>query len=153
MATASVSIDLREIDAVKRLLANAALNDGDRGRLLDGVGNLAESQTKERFIAKESPEGDTWKALAKKTREHYIRIGKNPNSILMFKGRLLDSVTYNVEGGAWSVLVGATMEYAAVHQFGNKAGTIPARPYLGVSREDAGEIASLAAAFLAGGLG
>jgi phage gpG-like protein len=100
--------------------------------------------------------------------DHYTETGQGHRSILVGSGTLRDSVTREVEGDAWSVLVGATMEYAAVHQFGAtirprtaralavpgigmlRKATIPARPYLGVSREDAGEIASLATAFLAG---
>jgi len=130
-----------------------------------------ESQTRERFDTRRSPDGDAWQALAQKTKDYYAETGRSHKSLLVGEGHLRDSVTSQVEGGAWAVLAGATMEYAATHQFGAvikprtakalkvpglgmlKKATIPARPYLGVSAADAKEIASLAAGFLAGGIG
>jgi phage gpG-like protein len=44
------------------------------------------------------------------------------------------------------------MEYAAVHQWGWPKKNIPARPYLGVSRDDAKEIESIVALFLEGNI-
>ena len=148
---AQVSFDLREVDAVRKILAEAALDSNDRQRLLQDIGKLVEDQTRERFISKESPDGDSWKALAEKTRAYYTRIGKNPMSLLVFDGYLRDSITREAQVDAWSVLVGSNREYAAVHQFGNKKGTIPARPYLGISSANAGEIASAVSVFLEGG--
>jgi len=167
---ATVTFELREVDAVRRLLADAALDSGDRGRLLQSIGTEMETQTRERFDTQRSPEGDSWQALAQKTRDYYAEKGLGHRSLLVGSGTLRGSVTHEVEGGAWSALIGATMEYAAVHQFGAtirprtakalavpgfgmlRKATIPARPYLGVSQEDARGIASLASAFLAGGL-
>jgi len=168
MAAASVSFELREIDAARKLLEEAELDAGDRGRLLQSVGVEMETQTRERFDTRRSPEGDSWKALAQRTAEYYMDAGLGHRSILVGTGMLRDSVTSEVESGAWSALVGATMEYAATHRFGAtvrprtakalavpgygmlRKATIPVRPYLGVSRENAKEIASIASAFMAG---
>ncbi|MDR2096745.1 MAG: phage virion morphogenesis protein [Treponema sp.] len=166
---ASVSFDLKEIDAVQKLLAKAALSSTDRARLLRGIGLEIEEQTKERFETQKSPDGDSWKALAQQTAAYYASKGLlGARSILVGEGALRDSIASEVQGGAWSVLVGATMEYAAVHQFGAeitpknatalfvpgygmlKKVTIPARPYLGVSPDDTKAIESAVAAFLAG---
>jgi phage virion morphogenesis protein len=165
---ASVSFDLKEVDAVKRMLANASLNTADRGRLLQSIGVEMEAQTQERFDTQKSPDGDSWKALAQKTRNYYAGQGWAARSILVGEGTLRDSITSEVQGGAWSVLVGATMEYAAVHQFGAeiapksaralfvpgygmlKKVNIPARPYLGVSPDDAKAIEDAVASFLEG---
>lgn len=55
----------------------------------------------------------------------------------------------NVLGGSISVEVGTNVVYAAIHQLGGKAGrkdkrvTIPARPILGVSREDRTELLAI----------
>jgi len=164
---AAVEFNLNEIDAVKKLLARASLGAGDRAQLLRAVGAEAEAQTKERFETKVSPDGNTWKELAEKTAAYYAENGMTGGSLLVRGGYLRDSVTHNVEGGSWAVIVGATMEYAATHQFGAtitpktakalavpgygflKKVTIPARPYLGVSESDARELADLAAGFLA----
>jgi len=167
---ASVSFDLKEVDAVKKMLANASLNAADRGRLLQSIGVEMEAQTQERFDTQKSPAGDSWKALAQKTRDYYASQGWAARSILVGEGMLRDSVTSEVQGGAYAVLVGAAMEYAAVHQFGAtitpkskkalyvpgygylKKATIPARPYLGVSTNDAKAIENAVAVFLEGAI-
>jgi phage virion morphogenesis protein len=165
---AQVSFDLKEIDAVKKLLSKAALSNSDRARLLGSIGVEMEAQTQERFDTRKSPDGDSWKALAQKTMDYYAGKGWTARSILVGEGTLRDSITSEVQGGGWSVLVGATMEYAAVHQFGAEIkpksakalfvpgygilqkATIPARPYLGVSPDDTKAIAAATAVFLEG---
>ncbi|GAB6392738.1 MAG: phage virion morphogenesis protein [Treponematales bacterium] len=164
---AVVSFDLKEIDAVKNMLAKAALTSEKREELLGGIGVEMETQTQERFDTQKSPDGDSWKALAEKTRAYYLSKDWGGRSLLAGEGMLKDSVMSEVRD-PWSVLVGATMEYAAVHQFGaeikpKKAKAlfvpgygrlqkvnIPARPYLGVSGEDAKEIEIAVANYLAG---
>jgi len=168
MASASFGFDLKEVDSVKKMLANASLNASDRSRLLQSIGVEMEAQTQERFDTQKSPDGDSWKTLAQKTREYYAGQGWAARSILVGEGTLRDSITSEVQGGAWSVLVGATMEYAAVHQFGAEIVpknakalfvpgygmlqkvNIPARPYLGVSPDDATVIESVVASFIEG---
>jgi phage virion morphogenesis protein len=150
MASASVSFDLKEVDAVKKMLAKASLDSAARSRLLQSIGDEMEAQTQERFDTQKSPDGDSWKALAQKTQAYYASVNKTGGSILVQEGDLRNSITSEVQGGAWSVLVGETMEYAAVHQFGWPKKNIPARPYLGVSPDDAKVIEAAVATFLAG---
>jgi phage virion morphogenesis protein len=165
---ASVSFDLKEVDAVKKMLANASLSAADRGRLLQSIGGEIEDQTKERFDTQKSPDGDSWKALAQKTKDYYNSQGWSARSTLVGEGMLRDSITSEVQSGAWAVLVGAAKEYAAVHQFGAeitpksakalfvpgygmlKKVKISARPYLGVSSNDAKAIEDAVANFLGG---
>jgi phage virion morphogenesis protein len=136
---------------------------------LGSIGVEVEAPTQERFDTQKSPDGASWKALAQKTTNYYASKGLlGARSILVGEGTLRDSITSEVQGGGWSVLVGATMEYAAVHQFGAvikpksspylfvpgygklKQVTIPARPYLGVSADDAKAIENAVAVFLEG---
>jgi phage virion morphogenesis protein len=165
---ASVSFDLKEVSAVKKLLAKASLDSMDRSRLLQSIGVEMEAQTQERFDTQESPDGNAWKTLAQKTRNYYAGKGWTARSILVGEGTLRDSITSEVKGGAWSALVGATMEYAAVHQFGAEIKpknakalfvpgygmlqkvTIPTRPYFGVSQNDTKAIEAVVAIFLEG---
>jgi phage virion morphogenesis protein len=154
MAAASISFDLKEIDAVKKLLARASLDGAARGRLLQSIGVEMETQTQERFDTKTSPDGETWTAIAEKTRRYYESKPKfsAAEPPLVVEGMLRLSLTSEVQDGAWSTLVGATKEYAAVHQFGWPKKNIPARPYLGVSQDDAKVIEAAVAVFLAGNL-
>jgi phage virion morphogenesis protein len=147
---AAVSFDLRELDSVKKLLQDTALTDGERHQLLAEIGVEMETQTQERFDTKIDPVGNTWKDIADATKKYYARMGwSSKHSTLLLEGGLRDSITSEVQGGNWSVLVGATKEYAAVHQFGFPAKNIPARPYLGVSTGDAKEIEAAVRDFLA----
>jgi phage virion morphogenesis protein len=165
---ASVSFDLKEVVAVKKMLANASLNSAERTRLLQSIGVEMEAQTQERFDTQKKPDGNTWEELKQKTQNYYNSQGWSARSILVGEGTLRDSITSEVQGGAWSVLVGAAKEYAAVHQFGAeitpksakalfvpgygmlKKVNIPARPYLGVSPDDAKAIEAAVANFLGG---
>jgi phage virion morphogenesis protein len=165
---AQVSFDLKEVDAVKKILSKASLDSADRGRLLQSIGVEMEAQTQERFDTQKSPDGDSWKALAQKTLVYYASRGWAARSILVGEGTLRDSITSEVQGGAWSTLVGATMEYAAIHQWGGEIRpksskalfvpgygllqkvNIPARPYLGVSQDDAKVIEAVVSVFLEG---
>jgi phage virion morphogenesis protein len=168
---AQVEFNLNEIEKVKKLLAKSALDAASRAKLLRGIGVEMEAQTQERFDTQKSPDGNSWKALAQKTMDYYASRGLlGARSILVGEGMLRDSITSEVKGGGWAVLVGATMEYAAVHQFGAtitpksakalfvpgygmlKKATIPARPYLGVSAEDSAAIEAAVATFLAGNI-
>ena len=150
MAGATVEFDLRELDGLARLLNGARLDDGGRERLLGDIGVEMAAATQARIAGpeKRDPQGNPWKALAEKTREYYAKYLPGPRSLLWGKGGLLDSVTSKA-GGPWSVLVGAAREYAAVHQFGWPEKNIPAQPYLGVSAEDAADIAAITRRFLA----
>jgi phage virion morphogenesis protein len=149
---ASVSFDLKEVDVVKKMLAKASLDSAARSRLLQSIGVEMEVQTQERFDTRKSPDGDSWKALAQKTQAYYISKGWTARSILVGEGTLRDSITSEVKGGAWSVLVGETMEYAAVHQFGWPKKSIPARSSLGVSPDDTKMIEAAVADFLEGNI-
>jgi phage virion morphogenesis protein len=150
MAEAAISFDLKEIDAVKKMLAKAALNPEKRAKLLEDIGSEMIEQTEERFEIKKSPKGDTWKAIAEKTLLYYMRKKERvePKPPLVLEGYLRPSLDREVQGGAWSLLVGSIMEYAAVHQFGWPEKNITARPYLGVSADDTKAIENAAANFL-----
>jgi phage virion morphogenesis protein len=153
MASASVGFDLKEVDAVKKLLAKASLDSAARSRLLKSIGVEMGTQTQERFDTQKSPDGDSWKDLAQKTMDYYAGKGLlGSRSILVGEGTLRDSITSEVQSGAWSVLVGETMEYAAVHQFGWPKKNIPARPSLGVSPDDTKVIEAAVAVFLEGNI-
>ncbi|MDR1862644.1 MAG: phage virion morphogenesis protein [Treponema sp.] len=166
MAGAAVSVGLSEIEGLARILNGVKLSSQDRVQLLENLGAELESQTQERFDTKKDPEGKPWQALAQKTRDYYREHFPQAQPPLVIDGGLRDSIESQVSG--WSVLTGATKIYAAIHQFGGeivpkKAGalfvpgygmlkkvTIPARPYLGISSENAADIVLNVQRFLAG---
>ncbi|MDR1585938.1 MAG: phage virion morphogenesis protein [Treponema sp.] len=150
MAGAAVALDLREIEGLAQLLNGARLGDADRRQLLHDIGEEMKSSTQDRLTSpeKKDPRGNAWKAIADKTRKYYDEKFPRAKPPLWREGGLLDSVTSEA-ADSWSVLVGAVVEYAAVHQFGWPEKNIAARPYLGVSAQDAADIAAIAQRFTA----
>jgi phage virion morphogenesis protein len=155
MADGGVSFDLRQLDAVRNnVLSVAALSDEKRGRLLKSVGVEMEAQSAERFDTKTDPQGNKWKDIADATKVYYkarLASGKTdgkPQPPLVFTGDLRMSITSEVQNGNWSVLVGEAREYANVHQYGFAEKNIPARPYIGISAENAREIEEIIHAYL-----
>ena len=151
MAEAVVTIQDDELRALCSRLKEMELKPAERKALLGSIGEEIITQTKDRFAKKKTPDGDDWADIAESTKDYYQRrFGtKNPgNGTLWRQGSLMDSITQ--ETGSWSVVVGATKVYAAVHQYGWKEKNIIARPYLGLSNEDKVEIVGIINRFLAG---
>lgn len=129
---------------------------------LRGIGEYLAGSSQDRFGSQTAPDGSAWTPLSK-----WYRDGKSANQdkILTLRGYLRSSVHWQVMPD--QVLVGSNLEYAAIHQFGGiirpkqakalKVGgrvvsqvKIPARPYLGISTDDATESEALVADYLAG---
>jgi phage virion morphogenesis protein len=169
MAAGTISLGLKEIEGLARMLNGVKLGSQDRVQLLKDIGVEMEAQTQERLTSpeKKDPQGNPWKELAQKTRDYYLQHGQGGGSLLVQGGGLRDSVESQTPD-SWSVLVGATKIHAAIHQWGGeivpknaaalfvpgygklKRVNIPARPYLGISSQDAADIAAISQRFMAG---
>lgn len=145
---AGVRIDVTVSGMEEALARMARLSRFDKTMLLDRLGGLVESQTKRRIAhEKRAPSGAAWKPNLEGT------------STLFREGFLLGSIHYVT--GPDSVRIGSGLVYAAIHQFGGtitpkkakrlaftlggrsvfaRKVTIPARPYLGLSADNAAEI-------------
>ncbi|MDH2197891.1 phage virion morphogenesis protein [Ectopseudomonas oleovorans] len=131
--------------------ALAELTD-PRPMLLD-IGEALVNSTRDRFSAQRGPDGQTWKTLSPRYLETK---SPNPGKILQRRGDLVRQIFPQVEGA--TLLVGTDRVYGAVHQFGALKGAfgktrrgapipwgdIPARPFLGISDDDAAEIIAIA---------
>jgi phage virion morphogenesis protein len=166
MASTAVSLGITEIEDLARVLNRAKLGSQDRVQLLKDIGVELESQTQERFDTKKDPEGKPWTALAQKTRDYYNEHFPHAQPPLVIDGGLRDSIESQTPD-SWSVLTGATKIYAAIHQWGGeivpktaaalyvpgygklKKVNIPARPYLGLSGQDAADVAAITQQFVA----
>lgn len=115
-----------------------------RAELLESVGALVESQTRQRIQEdKEAPGGGAWAEWS----ESHARTRHGGQSLLQGEGDLLDSMQYLVEGE--DVVVGSNLIYAATHQYGDEKRGIPAREFLGLSAEDEVELGDLVQDFAA----
>lgn len=143
MAKAGVSLRWGGFDKIVGK-ANAKWGDSKKA-LMASVGEALVSSTLKRFDAEESPDGQKWQPSKRAAAES----GKT----LTDTARLRKSIDYAATGS--KVMVGSNVVYARIHQMGGKAGkghklAIPARPYLGVSKDDAEEVKAILADFLAG---
>lgn len=124
-------------DAVTGALDRAAALLDDMTPLMQDIGELLAASTKARFALGEAPDGSKWSANSPVTLTR-----KTDSRPLYGPTGLLSSQIFH-EASAAQVEVGSNRIYAAMMQFGGtKAqfahlwGTIPARPFLGLSAED-----------------
>jgi phage virion morphogenesis protein len=111
----------------------------DPTELMSGVGMLLESSAQQAF----QDQGPGWADLAESTKAQRTKAGNWPGQKLVRKGGdngLLGSL-FSDSGSDWANIgagSGPSAAYAAIHQFGGKAGrgkktTIPARPYMPIT--------------------
>ena len=117
-------------------------------RLLIRIGDDLVASTQNRFERQTAPDNRFWLPLSPATRKQRKQL--NPR-ILRHRGLLYQSITYRL--GSDRLQIGTNSIYAAIHQFGGKAGsgqkvTIPARPFLGLSSADRAKIGNRCDAFL-----
>lgn len=153
MATFTIEVQDLEVRSVLNQLADKA---DDMQPILEGIGRGIVSRTKERFGTSTGPDGVKWKDNADATLG-VLRSGlgkgyRRKNGSLNAAGerriagkkpligesgdlrRQIVAIASNTE-----VVVNASTAYAAIHQFGGKAGrglkvTIPARPFLPITQ-------------------
>ncbi len=143
---------------VRAMLARLSQRMGNLTPVMRKIGNTIKNDSLANFKGQHAPDGTPWKPLSIatriaranrlsggkgiKTKKGAIR--KSAQRIITSANALLDTgilrASVNVlETTASSVTVGSRIKYAAIHQFGGQAGrgkkvTIPARPFIGMSR-------------------
>lgn len=98
---------------------------------------VAKSSTHERLReSKTGPDGTPWAEWS----DGYAATRGNHHSLLMSEGNLDDSLAEFQQGGKGGV--GSNLSYAAIQQFGGEelGRDHPARPFLGISDDDARNI-------------
>lgn len=147
-----IGIDDRRINEVlSRLIATGQ----DLEPVMEDIATYGESSTRGRFNQSVDPDGKPWKPSQ--------RVQERGGKTLIDHGHLLDSIVSNA--GSDFAEWGSSSIYAAIHQVGGeirpknkpylafklpdgsfrrvKKVTIPARPFLGISDEDEGNIVDL----------
>lgn len=129
-----VKVDNAAVLAAMQRLARSAANPRP---LLLALGEELTKSTKKRFETSTAPDGTKWAPNKPSTLKR--KKGSQP---LIGKTHLLaQQISY--AAGLDSLMVGSSMKYAAMQQFGGKKsrfpnlwGDIPARPFLGISDAD-----------------
>lgn len=137
-------------DAVFAQLARARASLTDMTPVYQDIGEYMVKATRDRFATSTAPDGTRWRAKSPATLAKYLRSGDGarPYPLIGPSGRLGKEIASAVTRN--SAEIGSALEYSAVMQDGaakgafgtNKIGrplpwgTIPARPWLGVSVAD-----------------
>ena len=135
MATMDLKAFCKKFKAYeKRVSARVAWSE-----LLGEVGNATKNATTRAFENQKSPFNESWKPLSPATLRR-----KKGSLKLVESGHLKRSIQSHSDLRQKSVSVGTNLEYAAIHQFGGRAGrghkvNIPARAFLPVNAK--GELA------------
>lgn len=117
---------------------------GAQKRLVTAVAAEVETQTRRRIEnEKTGPDGSKWPDWSPATSKLYAKLGKEGH-LLHSSGKLLDSIRAKAISDDQAI-VAANRVYAAIQQVGGLAGRghkvrIPARPYFGISTENAADI-------------
>lgn len=145
--TLKIELQTAELD---RALTRLAASVKDMTPIMRAIGGELEAATERNFDDEGARIGAKWKPSQ--------RALKTNGQTLRDTGRLVASIS---AGGAGhvsevtphSVFVGTNVEYAAIHQFGGRAGRnrkveIPARPFFGLNQQDEQDIAEKIAKML-----
>lgn len=124
----------------------AQMRNANLVQFADNAGAVLESSTRERFETKKAPDGSAWAEWS----DIYAATREAHHSLLVGEQSMLDSIASYTS--ASQVEVGSNLVYAAHHHFGgDEIGTgMPARPFLGVSDQDEGDLQDLANDWLGG---
>jgi phage virion morphogenesis protein len=132
----AVNIQVKIEDEPLRVLLSA-LNKkmGNMTPVMKTIGEIVRSSVIRNFEQERDPAGAKWKPSVRAM----ISGGKTLTDRAILRNSL------NVRASSNKVSVGTNIVYAAIHQFGGKAGrgrkvSLPARPFLGVRDDDWTEI-------------
>lgn len=142
-----IKIDAKELNHVLDKLFEKT---SDLRPLMKNIAGIMADAVEENFKQEGRP--DKWAELAESTIKQRKKKGYWPGKILQLRGELAASITRKHSEN--TAIVGTNKTYAAIHQFGGKAGKnkkveIPARPYLNVGEKELNNILFSALEYLA----
>lgn len=156
MRKSGVTLQWNNLD---KALLRLSVSLGQTEELMDSLGTMLHRNTVKRFDNEESPSGKKWKKSRRALEEN--------GQTLSDTGNLKNNISYAVKGK--SVMVGTNVHYARIHQFGGiikpktkktlafgrggkkilaKQVIMPARPFIGISKEDKDEARHIIGEFL-----
>lgn len=141
----TISYDDKE---VRQEIARLLRASGDMSPAMSQIANHLQASAERNFERQADPAtGAPWTPLRPTTVARRKKIGKGPTPILIQAGALRRSL--HAEHGKDYAVAGTNVIYAAIHQFGAKKGQfatkkgrpipwgdIPARPFLGVRKQE-----------------
>lgn len=146
MTGVAIKIDASTLGPVAQSLRAIGRRAGDMTELFEIFGQSLRTSTRRRFRTNVGPDGTAWRRSQ--------RASKDNGQTLVDRGHLRDSITF--KAGPREVAIGTNLVYAAIHQFGGRAGRggktiLPARAFIGLSQGDLAGLAKRASLFLGEG--
>jgi phage virion morphogenesis protein len=138
VAGAKFNVEISGAEEVKAALERLGQKAGNLAPVFRDIGEYLLLAHDERFREQQSPQGDPWEPLSDK---YKARKKRNKNKILVLDDLLAGTLRY--QASASSLVFGTDRIYGATHQFGRDEANIPARPFLGLSRDDEIEVLRL----------
>jgi phage virion morphogenesis protein len=138
MAGVSIRVELQNSEELTEALEQIKERSQDMSVAFADIGEYLLLSHDDRWKSEQSPNGSPWLPLSESYANSQRKLkSRGKDKILTFGGylRLL-----NYQAKQNSVRVGTPMIYGATHQFGDSSRHIPARPFLGISKEDETEI-------------
>lgn len=140
---AAITMTIKD-EEIQRLVKRLASYTGDFTPIMKNIGEIALNRVEECFREEESPEGIPWHPLAPATIAQRLRLGYGGEHPILWREGWLGG-RFSYAAFPRRVEVGTPVKYAAIHHMGGWAGRgrktkIPARPFLGLAREDWSEI-------------
>ncbi|MCP4696534.1 MAG: phage virion morphogenesis protein [Gammaproteobacteria bacterium] len=133
--------DIDNVEKRLRGMIKAAENPGKTA--YKDVGEYLLRVHHDRFKQQETPDGQSWETIAPlsekyKNSPRKLASRRGADKILILKSYLDKELRYQATDD--ELLFGTDAPYGATHQFGDEGRNIPARPYLGLSKDDEEEI-------------
>lgn len=137
-----MGVAFRGFDEVDYFIWNVDKKVSEYDVLLNKIGfRIANEAIPDHFAKKESPKGEPWKALNPEYQDLKIK-KKGTADILVYEGKLKDSVGYKAQGA--KLFVGAGNEdvpQARLHNEGGEAGRnhsveMPKREFVGFGKQE-----------------
>ncbi len=131
--------------------------DADLSSAMIEISEALLQSSQERAAKEVAPDGTPWAPLAESTKRQKTRQSLSINKILHGEsGNLFGTLFPFASALEAGVSTGpGTSQYAAVHQFGHRFSStgslprqVPARPYLGISRDDEAEVVDILRQYL-----
>ena len=139
MAAVAMEISAQDFIHASNYL-NGIPDSVDIDKLELGMASVVESQTRRRIsVEKTAADGTPWADWS----PAYAQTRHDGQSLMQSAGHFLDDIFYDQQGG--QTMVGSSLVYAAIHQFGGEAGRnndvkIVARPSFGISGDNEAEL-------------
>ena len=106
--------------------------------LLQSLAGLVESQTRTRLADEQtSPDGNPWPQWSAK----YAKTRHRHHKLLQNTGHLIESIHARLQGD--TAVIGTNLRYAKSQQFGSRRQRLPARAFLGISRDNEHDLQAL----------